>query len=65
MGTEFIDNTGKPRSKKDIQEARKAIAKELINFKLPPSLLIYLPIVLNALDELLYIREQIEKQSKN
>jgi len=52
---EIVDRTGEPRSNEDIVEAIEAIKRELVKGQINPVMVFY-PIVLDALVELLHRR---------
>jgi hypothetical protein len=59
----IIDKTGQPRTDQEIIDAINALKKDLINNVNP--ILIYYPIILESLNELLYYRKKIREAEKN
>ena len=64
MGTEFTDKGGEPREDREILEAKKVLREALCApFKKgdDPSLILCFPTVLEALNELLMLRQFLRK----
>lgn len=61
MSVEFIDQTGKPRSTESLKEALTVVEREIVAFRAEPTLLVQLPVIREALLELIYIRGKLEE----
>ena len=61
----MIDVSGIPRTIKELIEARDAAKKELVQFKTPSPLMIHLSVIIEALDELIEIRQFLESRKAN
>jgi len=57
--TEFIDESGKPRSDDDIKEAIAEVGRAMIQMTGEPRLLILFPTIIESLKELLTLRELV------
>ena len=55
---EIVDRTGLPRRDNELIEAKEAIKKQLITLNEFRPIMVYYPIIINALDELLERRNK-------
>ena len=60
MSVKFVDDSDKPRTIEELKEALSAVQKEFITASFSPVMLHYV-VIMDALRELIYIREKIEK----
>ncbi len=58
---EVVDKSGQPRCDEEIEEAKKAIDKELVSGSIIIPLMIHFPAIIEALEELLLMRKIIKK----
>ena len=67
MGIDIIDESGKPRSDADIQEAIDLLTKIMVTSRMTadPELVVMVPTLLDLLREMQSIRKMIQKKLPN
>ena len=67
MGIDIIDESGKPRSDADIQEAIDLLTKIMVTSRMTadPELVVMIPTLLDLLREMQSIRKMIQKKLPN